>query len=335
MGRSAGLKTRLIGTTQTLLGAAHIPLAPRVRLGERPILLDCGEDFSNGSDTSVRLKGYLNRQPSGRPSHGLVVFLHGWHGCAHASDVLVVAERLVRAGFDVFRLNFRDHGETGGLNVGFFNGTLLREVVTAIGHVNADLKPGRLFIVGHSLGGNFALRVGLQKQAQFKNLNRIVAVCPPLNPERVIQNIDSQFLFRTYFRNRWLRVLKRKQVDFPGRYDFATASLVRGNIELTEWLRQNYSNFSSSQDYFSRFSVQPKNFKNLWCPTTIVATRNDPVIPIADIEALPRHDLLKIQIFENGGHLGFTRAVPFYQRLLPDIVLQCLQDNTGSKLRNW
>ncbi len=70
------------------------------------MLLDCGE--------GVRLQAFVS---SPRHSTGLPVVLnHGWEGSAESLYVLSLAQRLFEQGFDVVRLNLRDHGETHQLN---------------------------------------------------------------------------------------------------------------------------------------------------------------------------------------------------------------------------
>ena len=68
---------------------------------------------------------------------------------------------LFAAGFDVFRLNFRDHGDTHHLNPGLFHSCRLEEVVHALADLQDRLQARRWCLAGFSLGGNFSLRVWL------------------------------------------------------------------------------------------------------------------------------------------------------------------------------
>ena len=87
-------------------------------------ILDCGD--------GVRLQGFLSVQRSQARARGLVVLLHGWEGSVQSSYVMVSTGRLLAAGFDVFRLHFRDHGETHHLNEGLFHSCRIDEVVGAV-----------------------------------------------------------------------------------------------------------------------------------------------------------------------------------------------------------
>ena len=91
--------------------------------------------------------------------------LHGWEGSVDSSYMRMTAARLLEAGFDVVRLNFRDHGQTHHLNEGLFHSNLLDEVVHAAGDVAQRFPAQRMVVAGYSLGGNFALRLALRAPA--------------------------------------------------------------------------------------------------------------------------------------------------------------------------
>ncbi|MEE8495297.1 MAG: alpha/beta hydrolase, partial [Xanthomonadales bacterium] len=68
------------------------------------------EVYTLDGGSGIRLQGLYSKQAS--KSRGLAVLLHGWEGSVNSSYILANGVRLYQAGFDVFRLNFRDHGET-------------------------------------------------------------------------------------------------------------------------------------------------------------------------------------------------------------------------------
>ena len=66
----------------------------------------------------------------------------------------------------MFRLNFRDHGETHHLNRAMFHSCRIDEVVGARETESRQRFTARPFVIGgFSLGGNFALRVALRAPA--------------------------------------------------------------------------------------------------------------------------------------------------------------------------
>ncbi len=261
---------------------------------------------------------------------GLVQIVHGWHGCSHSSDVLYIADTLLMAGYAVFRLNLRDHGPNRhfdklALNRGIFLGTLLNEAAVATRSV-AALAGNRPFaLVGGSMGGNFVLRLGdAHNRDPIPNLQRIVAVCPAVRPGAAAEAIDRISAYRLYFRARWLQELRGKERLFPETFDLSKIEQLRAIVPMTEELVRDYSPWHDAQDYFDHYTVSPEMAAALQVSTTIIAARNDAVIPIADIEAFEPTDHLDIQITETGGHMGFVDVFP-YRRWLPGAILQELQ----------
>ena len=60
------------------------------------------------------------------------MLLHGSEGSSKSSYLVATANTLLKHGFDVLRLNFRDHGNTHHMNRGIFNSTMTDEVSDVI-----------------------------------------------------------------------------------------------------------------------------------------------------------------------------------------------------------
>ena len=135
----------------------------RRRLGEQALAATGARTTAHIVDggEGVRLQGLHSVVP-GVPARGLVLLLHGWEGSSDSSYMTLGAARLLQRGFEVFRLNFRDHGDSHHLNPDLFHSNLIDEVVHAAVDV-CRLFPARpLLAGGWSLGGNFALRLALR-----------------------------------------------------------------------------------------------------------------------------------------------------------------------------
>jgi predicted alpha/beta-fold hydrolase len=258
-------------------------------------------DGGNG----VRLLGYYS--PSPQAPRGLVVLLHGWEGSADSSYVLSVGTRLFESGYSIFRLNFRDHGNTEALNEDLFHSCRIDEVVNAVKNVYARHPAERLFIVGQSLGGNFGIRVAVRAQASGIALRRVVAVCPVLEPQNTMRALEQGlWIYRRYFLSRWRRSLRAKAVAFPDRYDFGSLERFRTLTETTAFFVREYTDFPSLDDYLEGYAITGSALAGLNVPTVVIAARDDPVIPSADLERLARVDALKLTQLPNGGHCGFV-----------------------------
>lgn len=261
------------------------------------LVLDCGD--------SVRLQGFLSQSPT--LERGLVVLLHGWEGSAHSPYILSVGSKLFAAGFSVFRLNLRDHGDSKSLNEGLFHSCRIDEVVGAVARVRELTDAPFFAIVGQSLGGNFALRVAAHAERAGIELDRVIAVCPVLQPHSTMSALDSGIWpYRRYFLNRWRRSLAEKAIAFPHLYKFGDLSRFSTLTDTTEFFVEHYTEFDSLDQYLSGYAITGSVLENLSIPSRIILASDDPVIPVGDLRHLSRTESLRITLADNGGHCGFV-----------------------------
>jgi hypothetical protein len=253
----------------------------------------------------IKLLGYHSVQNDGQ-AKGLVILLHGWEGSTDSTYLLRSGRSLYANGYDIFRLNFRDHGDSHHLNKGIFYAVLLEEVYQAVTQA-AGFSNGRpVFLVGFSLGGNFVLRI-LKKcvNVPIKNLCHAVSISPVLNPQKSTAIIDRITYIRKYFLAKWRRSLTKKQVLFPDLYDFTDVMGVKTIQALTDALLEKYSDFATAQDYFDAYSVMGPAITEVHTPTTIITAEDDPIIPIKDFYDLKLNKHIRLVIHPHGGHNGF------------------------------
>lgn len=291
---------------QTALASSPL----RVKRGERALheLGATSEEHVLDAGDGVRLHGVHTHLPGQEP-RGLALLLHGWEGSAESGYMRLTAARLLEAGFEVFRLNFRDHGPSHHLNEEVFHSCRMDEVVGAAKQV-ADRWPTRPVVAaGYSLGGNFALRLAMAAPAAGLPLARVAAVCPALDPERTTQAMEQGFpLYQTYFRRKWARSLRRKRELFPDRHDFEDAGFKRDLRGMTAWMidKGGYD-FPSVEDYFDGYRISRERLAGLQVPADILTAADDPVIPVEDFHALQLPDIARVEIATHGGHCAFLQ----------------------------
>lgn len=253
----------------------------------------------------ARLQGFHSHLP-GRQASGLVVLLHGWEGSAESGYMLHTASRLLEAGLEVFRLNFRDHGQTHHLNPEIFHSCRLGEVIEAVGEVSEKIARGPVLVAGHSLGGNFALRVGLRGPGMGVRVERVAAVCPVIDPAAGLDALEkSPWIYQAYFLRKWRGSLRRKRALFPEMHAFDDRILRQDMRGLTGWLVQRYTDFGSLENYLDGYSIAGDRLAGLAVPAHVLTAMDDPVIPVASFHdlALPAH--ARLEIAPHGGHCGF------------------------------
>nr|WP_257644115.1 alpha/beta fold hydrolase [Luteimonas salinisoli] len=279
----------------------------RRRRGALALAATGAETFEHLIDAGdgVRLHGLHSAVP-GRPARGLALLLHGWEGSSDSSYMRLTAAQLLRRGFEVFRLNFRDHGPTHHLNPDLFHSNRLDEVVHAALDV-AERFPARpLLAAGYSLGGNFALRLALRAPAAGLPLARVAAVCPVLDPALTLAQMEQGMpLYLRYFERKWRGSLQRKRALFPQLHDFDDATLRLGMRALTEWLVLRHTDFGSLEAYFDGYSIAGERLAALQVAADILTSTDDPVIPVDGFRALRLPATARVEIAPWGGHCGF------------------------------
>ena len=275
--------------------------------GKNP-MLDAARETILTTGEGVRLLGYMSRQPRPRKK-GLVILLHGWEGSSDSTYIRTTGRFLFNRGFDVFRLNFRDHGPSHHLNTGIFYAVLLDEVFDAVRQIGEAENGRPLFLAGFSLGGNFALRIARRCATQpIDDLKQVVSISPVLDPDKATDRIDNSRFIQNYFLKKWRRSLSIKQRLYPKHYDFSALMVVDNIREMTERLLVHHSPYDSAKAYFKGYTLSNNDLRGITVPTTIIIAEDDPIIPVEDFYDLHTSDSTRLTIQPYGGHNGFLEG---------------------------
>ncbi len=313
---------------QTIFGSLHFRA-----IGKNEMLTSAEEkivDAGNG----VRLLGYYSRQKTGHPA-GMIITVHGWEGSADSTYMLSTGRFFYRLGYDVFRLNLRDHGRSHCLNEGLFHGALTEEVFTAVKEIAQSRPDLSCYLIGFSLGGNFALRVALKHSScPISNLKMVFSISPTLDPYKSTLAIDEgPAVYRRYFLFKWKRSLRQKQLCFPDVYRFDSILDQRTLLGMTEGIMKWYPQFKNYREYFNLYTLTGDALSSVAIPVFIMTSRDDPVVPVEDFYGLPSNPYLHVSIQQSGGHCGFLDPFPFgcwYERRIARLIQQQLKSDDSA-----
>jgi len=263
------------------------------------VILDCGD--------GVRLKGSHSPHPDNK---ALVIFLHGWEGSQDSTYVVSCGRYLYERGASVFRLNYRDHGDSHDLNEGLFFSTRFNEVFNAVQQAARLSNGAPVYIVGFSLGGNFALRIARSlRDLAIPKLRRIFAISPVVDPWGAAPLVDANFLYRRYFLKKWSASLRKKQALYPHLYDFTEALKSKRVLGITDQIMPLYSKYPRMEDYFNAYRVDPQALAKIPVPVDIITARDDGMIPERDVRKLTLAPGSRMIIHDHGGHNGFFQSL--------------------------
>ncbi|MFT5718365.1 MAG: putative alpha/beta-fold hydrolase [Oleiphilaceae bacterium] len=237
-----------------------------------------------------------------------VVLIHGWEGSAESSYILSSAACLYNNGYDVLRLHLRDHGPSHHLNTELFHGALIDEVVMAVKSINKLFPRESTYLVGFSLGGNFALRVAMRAKNHDLKLTKVIAISPVIEPINTMIALEKgAFVYRTYFMRKWRKSLKLKHQIYPEKVAIEEVNSSRDLMALTEMLVEQHTEFNSVDDYFHSYALTGSALSSIEVPTLIITSKDDPVIPINDFYKIKASPNVTISIQTYGGHCGFIK----------------------------
>jgi uncharacterized protein len=298
------------GHFQTIL-AGLPPRRPRVERRAVPLLaaseellLECGD--------GVTLQAFHSSQTKrGRdPGRKLAVLLHGWEGSADSTYQLSLASSLYMAGFEVVRLNLRDHGATHHLNRELFHSCRLPEVVGAVRALAGKFPGLPMALAGFSLGGNFVLRVAAHTEARHLPLERVIAISPVLDPAVTLLTLERGLpIYHSYFVRKWSRSLAKKQQAWPDLYDFEELLRIRNLREMTRQLVLSHTEYPTMDDYLAGYAITGDRLTTLAAPATVLTALDDPIIAAGDLPRLARAPHLQVVTTAHGGHCGFIETL--------------------------
>lgn len=267
----------------------------------RELIVDAGN--------RVRLLAQV-AEPDGRSNGRLVVMIHGWEGSADSSYMLSAGPVLLEHGYTVVRLNLRDHGDSHHLNEDIFHSCRLDEVVGAVGRLQEMWPDLRLSLVGYSLGGNFALRVGAEAGRACLEIDRIVAVCPVLDPAQTMTALDTGWAgYRYHFLRKWRRSLQKKSAVFPQRYRFGRLRDFTTLEAMTDYFVTRYTEYDNLQSYLGGYALTGDRLAELAIDSVVLLAVDDPVIPVRGLNDMQLPARLKVHRSVRGGHCGFVDSL--------------------------
>ena len=259
-----------------------------------------------------------------------MLLLHGWEGSVDSSYMRLTAAQLLRRGFEVFRLNFRDHGDTHHLNEGLFHSNRIDEVVHAAPRSGAALPvpaDGRWPAIRSAATSPCAWHCARRRPACRWRTSPRSARC---SIRRATMDAMEQGLpvYLWYFERKWRGSLARKRELFPQTHAFDDRVLGLRMRPLTQWMVERHTDFGTLERYFDGYSIAGERLSALQVPASILMAQDDPVIPVDGFHALRLPETARLEISPWGGHCGFlesARLDGFAERW----IAQRLDDATG------
>jgi len=283
----------------TLMRRRHVAhAAADMRLLSEDVVVPCSD--------GARLLAHYSPATGKARTKQLVILIHGWEGSAESIYLLSATAKFHAAGYDVLRLNLRDHGDSHHLNEDLFHSCRLQEVFDAVVWASNHYQPERLVLGGFSLGANFCLRVAMRAAEYDLRPDRVLAVCPVLNPVQTMHALDNGwFVYRHYFIRKWRKSLMKKMQVFPEIYQFGELEKFRSLEAMTDYFVCHHTEYPDLLTYLNGYSLAGDGLNAIEADTHILLAADDPVIPVVGLEDLSYGDNVNVEVTAHGGHCGY------------------------------
>jgi predicted alpha/beta-fold hydrolase len=248
-----------------------------------------------------------------RCEYATLILLHGMEGSTDSRYMLGTAEKALRAGFNVVRLNMRNCGGTEHMTPTLYHAGLTDDLRSIIQELSEIDQLSEIYVAGFSLGGNVVLKLAGEYGANRPPvLQGVIGVSPSIDLAACASAIElkSNVLYSLRFVLSLRSRLRRKAELFPTRYDL---SRLRGAWTIRQYDEAYVAphwGFRDAADYYERASAL-RSAGGITVPSLIIHAKDDPFIPHtqftgSEISANPN---IAVVAPDSGGHVGFISAV--------------------------
>lgn len=318
------------GHAQTLAGhmQGRIPGKAPYRPGLRTekFILPC--DDASGD----RLLFYVERCHL-KANVPAVILVHGLEGDAHSSYILILARKLLAAGFHVIRFNMRTCGDGLHIARNAYNAGLTLDLQTILRFAIKHLS-SRVAVVGFSLGANVVLKYFGEDQSERNRqreflrtppvkgpiLDRLaetfVAVSPPLDLRSSCHKIDSSNMriYRLSFIKEMKRSILEKNYTLPFDPEKELPE-IRTIFDIDHSFTAPMAGFRTALEYYACASAQ-RYVTSIKLPGLVLHAQDDPMITMDGWQKVDWKEVPHIQavLTREGGHLGwYARKHPLFR----------------------
>ena len=269
---------------------------PDLAGGERLLL-----PMSDGDRLAARLDW-----PTDRIARPLIVLVHGLAGSEASGNVVASKRHLVGQGWPVLRLNLRGALPSCPTAAGHYHAGRTEDLAEALRGLPADLTRHGIVLLGHSLGGNLALKF-MGEGGHGLPVLAAVTVSTPIDLAATCARMMTR---RNFVYHRYMLDAMKREALAPGAAvnaaERAAIAAARNVYEFDDRFIAPRFGYRSAQDYYE--SNAAKHFlADITRPTLVLHALDDPWIPAACYTAIDwsRLPMIEAVLTPRGGHLGF------------------------------
>jgi uncharacterized protein len=239
----------------------------------------------------------------------LVIISHGLEGNTSRAYIRGMALACYKTGYDALTWNFRGCSEEMNHQLRFYHSGATDDLECVIRHALSKRVYQLISLIGFSLGGNLTLKyLGERGNSVYHIIKNAVTFSVPMDLYTGCLKISTPSNW--IYAQRFLRSLKAKvkiKSAKLGGIDTTGIDKINSLIEFDNRYTAPIHGFRDALHYYKECS-SINYVQNIQIPTLIVNAKNDPFLSkeCYPIESLKNHPAVKLEVPEQGGHVGFS-----------------------------
>lgn len=237
----------------------------------------------------------------------VAILVHGLGGCGRSSYMIRASNRLNEAGIRTFRMDFRACGAGEGKSRLPYHGGCCDDVLRSLQEVVRICPESAMSLVGFSIGGNVTLKLlGDMDHKLPRSLERAVVISPPIDLNKCVGRLanGAARYYDRYLVKLLYRQLRRSDRLVDHAPHIVGAPRPLNQRQFDELYTARVWGFETAEELYTATSSLP-SIRDIRVPTLLLASRDDPVVPVEMFERLKAPASLHIHLTDHGGHLGF------------------------------
>jgi len=261
--------------------------------------------FQVTADTGLLAQCHWQGNPPEKPT---ILLIHGLEGCTESHYMVGLAQKAWKRGWNCVRINQRNCGESEHLTSTLYHGGLSQDFKAIIHELTDQDHIQHIWLIGYSMGGNLALKLGGEVGETLPALQGIATVCPNIQPATCVRALQrpNNRLYHDHFLTSLKAKLRRKDRLFPGKWDLTRLPHISTLWEFDDVYTGPDGGFRNAEDYYAR-SASIQVFPGIRKPTLIITAQDDPFIPYDMFvgTTVQTNRFIRLVAPVHGGHCGF------------------------------
>ena len=240
---------------------------------------------------------------------GLIVIIHGLAGDYNSSYVRHLAKAGQIAGYDVIRVNLRGAGKGQTLALSSYHAGRADDLLVISQFLAKRYPQHPQYFCAFSLGGTMAVNL-VSRLAIPEQLSALISFCAPLDMVASAKRFHAprNRLYNRHFTKsliaQTLQRYQRAPSILPPGLSLSRLQKIKTVREFDDLFTSQIAGYRDADDYY-RGTTPLGALAHIPCPTLLVHSDNDPLIPDEAYRKIKQHDNLFCVITRGGGHVGF------------------------------